>query len=105
MKGVDDSTAGSLRDQILHLELLRNAARQLNSTLDLNSLLEQIVSEVAQTFGCSRSAVLLIDESAHEVELVAVRGWTTNVHPKGFRFTIGRDGLVGKAAATGKTSY
>jgi sigma-B regulation protein RsbU (phosphoserine phosphatase) len=105
MESVDDSTASSLRDQIVHLELLRNAARQLNSTLDLNSLLEQIVSEVAEAFGCSRSAVLLIDEDTQELELVAVRGWTKNVHPKGFRFTIGRDGLVGKVAATGQTSY
>ena len=105
MERVDDSTASSLRDQIVHLELLRNAARQLNSTLDLNSLLDQIVSEVAEAFGCSRSAVLLIDEGTHELELVAVRGWTKNVHPKGFRFTIGRDGLVGRVAATGQTSY
>ena len=95
----------SLRDQIRHLELLRNAARQLNSTLDLDSLLEQIVTDVAEAFGCSRSAVLLIDEDTNELELVAVRGWTKNVHPKGFRFAIGHDGLVGRTAATGKTSY
>ena len=99
------NTSASLRDQILQLELLRNAARQLNSTLDLDSLLEQIVTEVAQAFGCSRSAVLLIDERTHELELFAVRGWTKNVHPKGFRFAIGRDGLVGRTAGTGETSY
>ena len=105
MAETDHLSATSLRDQILHLELLRNAARQLNSTLDLDSLLEQIVTEVAETFGCSRSAVLLIDEETNELELVAVRGWTKQVHPKGFRFAIGREGLVGKTAATGKTSY
>jgi sigma-B regulation protein RsbU (phosphoserine phosphatase) len=105
MGSVGDPNPSSLRDQIVHLELLRNAARQLNSTLDLNGLLEQIVSEVAQTFGCSRSAVLLIDEGTRELELVAVRGWTKNLHPKGFRFSIGKDGLVGRVAGTGETSY
>jgi sigma-B regulation protein RsbU (phosphoserine phosphatase) len=105
MGTMDDSTASRLRDQVLHLELLRNAARQLNSTLDLNRLLEQIVSEVAQAFGCSRSAVLLIDGDTNELELVAVRGWTKNVHPKGFRFIIGQEGLVGRVAGSGETSY
>jgi phosphoserine phosphatase RsbU/P len=105
MPETDRLSTASLRDQILHLELLRNAARQLNSTLDLDSLLEQIVTDVAETFGCSRSAVLLMDEDANQLELVAVRGWTRNVHPKGFRFVIGRDGLVGRTAATGTTSY
>jgi sigma-B regulation protein RsbU (phosphoserine phosphatase) len=102
---MDNSTASSLRAQIVHLELLRNAARQLNSTLDLDGLLEQIVSEVAQAFGCSRSAVLLLDPETNELVLAAVRGWTKSVHPKGFRFTVGRDGLVGRTASTGETSY
>jgi len=105
MAETDHLSTESLRDQILHLELLRNAARQLNSTLYLDSLLEQIVTQVAEAFGCSRSAVLLIHQHTNELELVAVRGWTKNVHPKGFRFTIGREGLVGRTAATGKTSY
>jgi sigma-B regulation protein RsbU (phosphoserine phosphatase) len=105
MARVDDTSTASLRDQILHLELLRKAARELNSTLDLDSLLERIVSEVAQAFGCSRSAVLLIDPETNELVLVAVRGWTKHVHPKGFRFAIGRDGLVGRTASTGETSY
>jgi phosphoserine phosphatase RsbU/P len=102
---MDNSTASSLRAQIVHLELLRNAARQLNSTLDLDGLLEQIVSEVAQAFGCSRSAVLLLDPETNELVLAAVRGWTKSVHPKGFRFTVGRDGLVGRTASTGETCY
>src|SRR3954452_4135994 len=105
MGTMENGTASGLRAQIVHLELLRNAARQLNSTLDLDSLLEQIVTEVAQAFGCSRSAVLLLDPESNELVLAAVRGWTKNVHPKGFRFSLGRDGLVGRTAATGETSY
>jgi sigma-B regulation protein RsbU (phosphoserine phosphatase) len=63
------------------------------------------VGDVAQTFGCSRSAVLLKDEATDELELVAVRGWTNDVHPKGFRFKIGREGLVGQAALSTKPIY
>jgi phosphoserine phosphatase RsbU/P len=94
-----------LRGRIEYLELIQSVAHRLNSTLDLTLLLEDIVGEVADTFGCNRSAVLLLDVSKNELELVAVRGWSTNVHPKGFRFTVGRDGLIGRTAQLGEVSY
>jgi sigma-B regulation protein RsbU (phosphoserine phosphatase) len=87
------------------LQLLQDAAHKIASMLDLEPLLETIVGEVAKTLGCNRSAVLLRDEVSDELELVAVRGWTIHVHPKGFRFKIGRDGLVGQAANRGETIY
>ncbi|HMF74853.1 MAG TPA: GAF domain-containing SpoIIE family protein phosphatase [Bryobacteraceae bacterium] len=100
-----DSTTRSLQQEVQHLALLEDAAHRLSSTLDLDELLEKIVEEVALAFGCSRSAVLLANDQGTELELVAVHGWTMSVHPKGFRFAIGRDGLVGKTAKTGRTSY
>jgi phosphoserine phosphatase RsbU/P len=98
------STA-DLHEELRQLALLEGAAHSLNSTLDLDELLEKIVSDVAVAFGCSRSAVLLVTDDGKELELVAVRGWTMNVHPKGFRFRIGGEGLVGRTAKTGLTSY
>jgi sigma-B regulation protein RsbU (phosphoserine phosphatase) len=87
------------------LLLLQRVAVRINSILDLDLLLEQIVNDVAQTFGCSRSAILLVDEAAGELVIAAVRGWTVNYHVKGDRFRIGSEGMVGYVASTGETCY
>ena len=76
---------------IQELFLLQRVAQRINSTLDIDSLLEDIVNDVAQTFGCSHSAVLLKDDNTNELVIAAVRGWTTNYHLKGDRFNHHRD--------------
>src|SRR3970282_800422 len=94
------------KDQtIKEILLLQRVAQKINSILDLDVLLEGIVSDVAETFGYSRSGVLLKDSETNELEIVAVRGWTINYHIKGDRFKIGEYGIVGHAAATGETYY
>ena len=93
------------RQKVEELLLLQRVTRKINSILDLEELLEEIVSDVAQTFGYSRSGVLLKDDETNELEIVAVRGWTVNYHIKGERFKIGEYGIVGYTAHTGKTYY
>jgi sigma-B regulation protein RsbU (phosphoserine phosphatase) len=66
---------------------------------------EDIVSDIAQTFGCSRSGVLLKDDETNELIIAAVRGWTINYHVKGDRFKIGEYGMIGHVGATGETYY
>lgn len=90
---------------IQELFLLQRVAQRINSTLDVDVLLEDIVTDVAQTFGCSRSAVLLKDDKANELVIAAVQGWTINYHMKGDRFKIGEYGMVGHVGATGETYY
>lgn len=90
---------------IQELFVLQRVAQRINSTLDLDVLLEDIVSDIAQTFGCSRSAVLLKDDNTNELVIAAVRGWTVNYHMKGDRFKIGEYGIIGHVGATGETYY
>jgi len=90
---------------IQELLLLQRVAQKINSILDLDILLEEIVGDVAETFGYSRSGVLFIDNEANELEIVAVRGWTINYHVKGDRFKIGKFGMIGHTAAIGETYY
>lgn len=85
--------------------MLQRVAQKINSNLDLETLLEEVVGDVAETFGYSRSAVLLKDDAANELVIAAVRGWTKNFHLKGHRFKIGEYGMVGHAAATQETYY
>lgn len=52
-------------DQVLRVEelfLLQRVAQKINSILDLETLLDQIVGDVANTFGYNRLAVLLKDD-------------------------------------------
>lgn len=94
------------QDQLIQeLFLLQRVAQRINANLDIDALLDDIVNDVARTFGCSRSAVLLKDDQTNELVIAAVRGWTINYHMKGDRFKIGEYGMVGHAGATGETYY
>ena len=99
-------------DQLLRVEelyLLQRVAQKINSILDLDELLDQVVGDVANTFGYTRLAVLLKVESSNELEisneLQIAAGWTGELCLKGTRFKIGKDGMGGHAAATGETFY
>jgi sigma-B regulation protein RsbU (phosphoserine phosphatase) len=87
------------------LLLLQRVAQRINSILDPALLLEEVVGDVAGTFGYSRTGVLLKDDKTNELVIAAVRGWTVNYHMKGERFKIGEFGMVGHTAHTGETYY
>ena len=94
------------QDQLVQeLLLLQRVAQKINSILDLDKLLEEIVGDVSETFGYTRSGVLLKDNETNELVIAAVRGWTINYHMKGERFKIGKYGMIGHVAATGETYY
>ena len=94
-------------DQVLRVEelfLLQRVAQKINSILDLETLLDQVVGDVANTFGYNRLAVLLKDDETNE--LVIAAGWTGELCLKGTRFKIGQGvGLSAHVAASGETFY
>ncbi len=94
-------------DQLLRIEelfLLQRVAQKISSILDLEMLLDEIVGDVANTFGYQRLAVLLKDDPSGE--LVIAAGWTGELCLKGTRFKIGEgSGMGAHAAATGETFY
>jgi len=94
-------------DKVLRIEelyLLQRVAQKINSTLDLDLLLDQIVGDVAKTFGYDRLAVLLKEDNTDE--LVIAAGWTGELCLKGTRFKIGQEaGMGAHAAANGETFY
>ena len=102
-------TTQATSDQILErrvrqLLLLQETAKKVNSILDLERLLDEIVGGVAEAFGCNRTAVLLKDFTTNELEMIALRGFS-NVHLKGYRFKVGGEGMVGHVSATAKMRY
>ena len=93
-----------LERRVRELLLLQDTAKKVNSILDLEKLLDEIVGRVAEAFGCNRTAVLLKDDARNDLEMIALRGFS-NVHLKGYRFKVGGEGMVGHVSATAKMRY
>jgi sigma-B regulation protein RsbU (phosphoserine phosphatase) len=90
-------------NQVRDLFKLQRAAQNISSILDVDRLLERVVDEVTNIFGCLETSVWLTDRDASELVLASNRGCT--VHRKGHRFKVGAEGMVGWAAAHQQLRY
>jgi len=90
-------------DLVDDLQRLHKAANKIASILDLDQLIESVVNEVTDSFGCLEASVYLHDEERGDMVLAGVRG--CRLHHKGFRLKIGREGMVGYVASTGQLRY
>jgi phosphoserine phosphatase RsbU/P len=90
-------------DYVQVLMKLQRAAQLITSTLDLDALLERIVSDLATSIGSVEVSVWLRDPEREEMVLQGVRGCTVN--QKGARLKIGCEGMVGHVAGTGAIHY
>jgi phosphoserine phosphatase RsbU/P len=90
-------------DYIQALMKLQRAAQLITSTLDLDPLLERVVSDLASSIGSVEVSVWLRDPGTDDMVLHGVRGCT--VYKKGERLKIGLQGMVGHVAATGAMYY
>jgi sigma-B regulation protein RsbU (phosphoserine phosphatase) len=82
---------------------LQRAANLIASTLDLDALLDRVVNDIADSIGSVKVGVWLRDGDTDEMVLHGVRGSTK--YEKGSRLQIGRSGMVGHVAATGRMRY
>ena len=89
--------------QVESLQKLQKAAQKISSILDLDQLVDNIVTEVAHSFGLLESSVYLHDEARGEMVMGGVHG--CSIHQKGFRLKIGKEGMVGYVASTGQMRY
>jgi len=85
------------------LQRVQKAAQKISSILDLDQLIDSVVSEVTNSFGCLESSIYLHDEERGEMVLAGVHG--CSVHFKGHRLKVGLEGMVGRVAATGQLRY
>ncbi len=90
-------------DLVEDLQRVQKAAQKIASILDLDQLIDSVVNDVAQSFGCLEASVYLHDEARHDMVMAGVRGCT--IHKKGFRLKIGTEGMVGYVASTGQLRY
>jgi sigma-B regulation protein RsbU (phosphoserine phosphatase) len=100
--GISPASAVS-PDLLQDLQRLQKTAQKITSILDLDLLIENVVNEVADSFGCVEASVYLHDEERGEMVLAGVHGCTKN--GKGHRLKIGQEGMVGYVASTGQMRY
>lgn len=93
-----------LTDELIQdLQRLQKAAQKITSILDLDPLIDSVVVEVTESFGCVEASIFLHDEQRAELVMAGVRG--CSVHGKGHRLKIGREGMAGHVASTGQMRY
>jgi len=93
-------------DLIEDLQRVQKAAHKITSILDLDQLIDSLVNEVADSFGCIEASIYLHDEEHSEMVLAGVRGcMECCAQGKGHRLKIGREGMVGYVASTGQLRY
>ncbi|HMH07309.1 MAG TPA: hypothetical protein VK579_11585, partial [Terriglobales bacterium] len=68
-------------EQVEHLLKLQKWSRKITSILDLDQLIDQVVNDVACSFGCVEANLYLHDEPRGELEAAGVHGCT--LHGKG----------------------
>ncbi|MFZ1928819.1 MAG: GAF domain-containing SpoIIE family protein phosphatase [Candidatus Sulfotelmatobacter sp.] len=93
----------ALDSQVDSLQKLQKAAQKISSILDLDQLIDNIVNDVAHSFGLLETAIYLHDEARGEMVMGGVHG--CSIHSKGFRLKIGKEGMVGYVASTGQMRY
>jgi phosphoserine phosphatase RsbU/P len=90
-------------DLVEGLQRVQKAAQRISSILDLDQLIDGVVHEVTHSFGCLEASIYLHDEEHSELVMAGVCGCTA--HCKGHRKKIGKEGMVGHVAATGRMHY
>jgi sigma-B regulation protein RsbU (phosphoserine phosphatase) len=90
-------------DRVHDLLKLQRAAQKMTSILDLDELIQQLVTEVACSFGCVEINLYLHEAEERTMVLAGTHGCT--LHGRGSRLRVGKDGMVGYVAATGQMRY
>ena len=94
------SQSTHMMDDLLRLQ---KASQRISSLLDVDELIDRIVNEIACSFGLVEANVYLYEPDREELVLACVHGCT--VHDKGHCLKLGKEGLVGYAAATRQMRY
>ena len=81
-----------------HLRLLTETIAAVNSTLDLEEVLELVASKVAEALDADACFVYLYDEHADELVLRATHGTSVEEMTRRPRLRLG-EGITGAAAA------
>ncbi|MFQ6000508.1 MAG: GAF domain-containing protein, partial [Anaerolineae bacterium] len=86
--------------RVSQLRLMREVGERIASILDLDQLLNMVVSSIREAFGYHYVAIFLVDARAEEIVLSAQDG--PIVRSAETRLKIGKEGITGWVAQTGE---
>jgi phosphoserine phosphatase RsbU/P len=89
--------------KLAELVRLQKSAQRITASLNLDEIIERIVSEISTSLGCVEINLYLHHPEQGELVLAGVRG--CSVHGKGHRLKVGTEGMVGYVAATRQMRY
>ena len=92
-----------VKQKIRDISISYKISQTLISTLDFESLLSKILDEFKLAFGYFNAAILLKDTKSNKLIIKAAKGYHEKIKKK--KLEIGKDGITGHVAATGKTYY
>jgi len=99
-----ENVAGEVSvDRLQDVLKLQKTIQKITSILDLDELIQEIVTGVACSFGCVEINVYLHEPEEHIMVLAGTHGCT--LHGRGKHLRVGKDGMVGYVAATGQMRY
>jgi PAS domain S-box-containing protein len=84
------------------LALVSKVARRAASILELDQLLQEVVTAIQQSFNYYHVGLFLLDEVAGELKMQAIAGGFASVAPPDHRLVLG-EGMVGWTAKTGQS--
>jgi len=85
-----------LAQKTAEARILRQVSTQINSTLDLDELLDIILTTMDELFGFRHSLILLLEESGETLSVVASRGYPIPVAGARVKVGMGLTGVVAK---------
>jgi len=92
-----------IEQKIRDLSISYKISQALISTLDVDVLLAKILDELKSAFGYLNLAILLIDKDTKKLGIKAATGYPDRIRQ--MKLKVGKDGITGYVAATGKTYY
>ncbi len=92
-----------LQRRLDEVSTLYTVAQQTTTSLDLNEVLEGIVSIIKQVLNCRGCCIFLVDEEKQELSIRAASGLSEKWRDEA-RLKVG-EGISGQVAATGKPLY
>jgi len=87
--------------RIAQLAMVNQVARRAASILDLDQLLQEVVTAIQKSFDYHHVGLFLLDEAAGELELQAIAGGFADMAPPDHRLALG-EGIAGWVGKTGK---
>jgi diguanylate cyclase (GGDEF)-like protein len=94
-----ERTSRELDKRILELYTLYNISKTLQSNLEVENLLNQIVGNVSQSLKLHKVLILLVDDKSNELYVVSSLGFPESI--RDLRIKIG-EGVLGWTALTGE---